>query len=112
MAIINKLLRSTSVASRWIYKKIKSAKLPIKKNQNKCYKIVETKKQRRNKIIIIRKRVPFEYNPLELNSKKANLGTIFYLTFKEDSNQETKSEAYTIIKDSIWDFPTEKRRRK
>jgi len=124
-----KLIKNTIATGEWTHKKIKAivnrakqlnahpkkikfTQKPKQKIQKNAYKIVETKKERRNKIIIIRKRVPFKYDPLEPYHKKANIGTIFYLSFKGDNDIETKSEAYTILKDSIWDFPTEKRRRK
>ena len=92
-------------------KKIKIIKHPWRKTCEIGYKIVETKKQHRNKIIITRRRVPIDYNPLELQSKKTDLGALFYLTFKDDSNTETKPEVYTQLKESILDFPTEKRRK-
>ncbi len=105
---LTKILLKYSISTgRWINIKIKSAKLPRKKNQNKRYKIVEIKKQKRNKIVIIRKRVQLEYNKISQNSNKAKLGKIYYLTLKDENNQVTKQEAYTILKDSIWDFPTD-----
>ena len=110
--IVIRLIKYIMATSKWTHKKIKSIEFLKHNTQKKVYKIVETKKQRRNKIIIIRKRVPFKYDPLEPYHKKANIGTIFYLSFKGDNDIETKAEAYTILKDSIWDFPTEKRRRK
>jgi len=112
LILATKLLKYTIIASKGIYKKIKSTKLPKLRTQNYAYKIVETKKQRRNKTIIVRKRVPYKYDHLGLNPKKSNLGTLFYLSFKEDSNQETKSEAYTRLKDSVWDFPIKNKKRK
>ena len=124
-----KLIKNTIATGEWTHKKIKTivnrakqrntlpkkikfTQKPKQKIQKNAYKIVETKKERRNKTIIIRRRIPIDYNPLELQPKKTDLGALFYLTFKNDNAQETKHEAYTILKDSIWDFPTEKRRRK
>ena len=91
-----KFLKLIVLAGHWSYKKISSVELPRFKNKNKCYKIVETKKQRRNKMIIVRKRVPFEYHTTDLSSNPTNLGTLYYLSFKEGENQETNNEAYTI----------------
>lgn len=124
-----KLIKNTIATGEWIHKKIKTianrikqrnanqkkikfTKKPKQKIQKNAYKIVETKKERRNKMIIIRRRIPIDYNPLELQPKKTDLGALFYLTFKNDNNQETKSEAYTILKGSVWDFPVENKRRK
>lgn len=124
--VVIKLWKITFTISKWIYKKIKRVATKIKtrkqyrrkirfvmqprqKKQKIAYKIVETKKQRRNKIVITRKRIPFEYNPLEVQPKKTELGALFYLTFKGDDAEETKPEAYTRLKESIWDFPIKKK---
>lgn len=106
------LLKYSISTGGWIYIKIKSITLPRKKKQYKCYKIVEITKQKRNKIVIIRKRVQFEYNKFTQNLNRAKLGKIYYLTLKDGNNQETKQEAYTILKDSVWDFPIEREKRK
>ena len=115
--------------NKWTYRKIKKAIINVKnrnhsrrkiglttrpkqKTHRIAYKIVETRKQRRNKMIIIRKRVPFEYNHLVLQPKKTDLGALFYLTFKEDNATETRPEAYTRLKDSVWDFPIKNKKRK
>ena len=74
------------------------------KNTKKSYsyKIIEIKKQRGNKTIIIRKRVPF----LNINNYKYNLNNIngmFYLSKKDRNTKD--SEHYFIVKKSVWDFP-------
>jgi len=73
----------------------------------KVYRLVEKCKQRRNKTIIIRKRVLVPFETQEIKSGPPDLGALFYLTFKADEKdqQETRSEAYTQLKNSVWDFP-------
>lgn len=87
-----------------------SKKRPNKIKNSTCYKIVETKKQRWNKTIITRRRVPVGYKTGNMQVKRNNLGALFYLTFKfdETGNQEIKPEEYCTIKKSVWDFPIEK----
>jgi len=123
-----KLIKITIATGEWIRKKIKTivnrakqrnahrkkikfAQKPKQKIQKSAYKIVETKKERRNKTIITRRRIPIDYNPLELQPKKTDLGALFYLTFKNDNAQEANPEAYTRLKNSVWDFPIQSKGR-
>jgi len=77
------------------------------------HKIVEIKKQRRNKTIIIRKRVPFFYDTKNIQPKINKNAALFYMALKTDKNgnHETKPETYTHLKESVWDFPIEKRKK-
>ena len=87
---------------------LRRTKRNIKSKINKkghSYKIVETKKQRGNKTIIIRKRVPFYF---DINSYKPglnNTNAVFYLS--ENDRNVIDSEHYFFVKKSIWDFPNE-----
>lgn len=76
-------------------------------NIKKAYRIVETCKRRRNKIIIIRKRVLVPFESQYIQPTKADIPALFYLTFKDDEQgkQMSRPEAYTILKKSAWDFP-------
>ncbi len=88
---------------KWIYIKIKSSFIKIKnwfvfkidlkiikrnfkiKTNKKVYsyKIVETKKQRGNKTVIIRKRVPFYFDINSYKSGLNNIDGVFYLSEKD-----------------------------
>ena len=119
--INSKLLKIIKAAGRGIKKKTISFVYRIclwKRNRivisqkrqielKKGYRLVETCKQRRNKTIIIRKRVLVPFEAQKIKSGKTDLGALFYLTFKADEKdqQETRPEAYTQLKDSVWDFP-------
>ena len=76
-----------------------------RKKKNIGYKIVETKKQRGNKTIIIRKRVPSFFDDLDLSKQSAPMANMYYLSSNE--NTDVKNEPYTILKKSVWDFPVE-----
>ena len=89
------------------YIRIKNKKkLSYNHKNKKTYRLVETCKKRKNKTIIIRKRisVPY-YNPV-IYPKKSDIGTIYYVSLKDNDKvqQKTKTEAYTKLKDSLWDF--------
>jgi len=115
------ILKKLIILSKWILKKIiiietkiqiwiinkKYKSLKNKKEIKKTYQLIETRKKRRNKIIIVRKRVLIPYDIQKLTSKKPDIGTIYYMALKEDEDdkQKTKPEAYTKLKDSVWDFP-------
>ena len=119
--ITSKLLKIMKAAGRWVKKKTISFVYRIrlwKRNRivisqksqielKKGYMLVETCKQRRNKTIIIRKRVLVPFEAQKIESGKPDLGALFYLTFNADEKdqQGTRSEAYTQLKDSVWDFP-------
>lgn len=110
---------------KWIYIKIKSSFIKIKnwfvfkiylkifkrnfkiKTNKKVYsyKIVETKKQRGNKTVIIRKRVPFYFDINSYKSGLNNIDGVFYLS--ENDRNVIDSEHYFFVKKSIWDFPIE-----
>lgn len=108
---------------RWLYIKTKSIFIKIKnwftfkkdlrkikksikfrsKKKDLGYKIVETKKQRGDKTIIIRKRVPFSFDIDSYKSKLNANHSVFYLS--ENDRNATTSEYYYFVKKSIWDFP-------
>ena len=110
---------------KWMYIMIKSSFIKIKQclifkrdlriikrnftiKSNKkgySYKIIETKKQRGNKTVIIRKRVPFYFDINSYKSDLNNIAGVFYLSEK-DRNTDC-SEHYFLVKKSIWDFPIE-----
>ena len=82
---------------------IRSTYLQVRQRQcvhYPCYKLVETQKQRGNKTIIIRKRVPVKFND-------GNQQTIFRLPsgLCEDYNSENKETTGKHLKKSIWDMP-------
>jgi len=119
--IAGKLLKIMKAAGKWVKKKTisfvyrirlwkRNRMLISQKNQielKKGYRLVETCKQRRNKKVIIRKRVLVPFETQKIKPGKADLGALFYLTFNVDEKgqQETRPEAYTRLKDSVWDFP-------
>jgi hypothetical protein len=79
-----------------------------RKNKHHGYKIIETKKQRGNKTVIVRKRVPFYLDNLNLVKKYSTRGIIYYLSLNEETEQDcaqVKHNSYTILKKSVWDFP-------
>jgi hypothetical protein len=108
---------------RWLHIKTKSTLIKIKnwlafkkdlrkikksirfryKRKDLGYKIVETKKQRGNKTVITRKRVPFYFDINSYKSELNNISGIFYLSEK-DKNAATSEYCY-FVKKSIWDFP-------
>jgi len=76
--------------------------------EKRGYKVVEICKHRRNKTVIIRKRV---FNQLELwplKSAKNDKPALFYLTLNEnEGQQENEPETYIRSKKSVWDFPVD-----
>jgi len=108
-----------------MYKKIKSSFIKIKNwlifkrdlsiikrnftiKYNKkgySYKIIETKKQRGNKTVIIRKRIPFYFDINSYKSDLNNINGVFYLSEKDRNTDDL--EHYFLVKKSIWDFPIE-----
>lgn len=78
-----------------------------KKSNNVSYKIVETKKQRGNKTIIVRRRVPSYFDIKNPIPKTHLMGSIYYLSLDKDSENEVRNASYTILKKSVWDFPIE-----
>ncbi len=75
------------------------------------YKIVETRKQRFNKIIITRKRVPYYYINDSVFSVLKPKKAIYYLSLKDDSQGGTfiKKTAHRGLDESVWDFPFHKK---
>ena len=76
-----------------------------KKDYVKCYRIVEKKKQRGNKNIVIRKRVPFKIDISQINSSKTDLEHLITFTFESGIyfNRQKTTEDHKL-KPSIWDF--------
>jgi hypothetical protein len=89
----------------------------ISKRQKKSdifLKIVETKKQRGNKVILVRKSVPYKYIPEKICYNKPNLNSLYYLSVnaKDDGTINIDKENYTSLKESIWDFQIELKKKK
>jgi len=85
------------------------------KNKKKVYRLVETCKKRRNKTIIIRKRVLAPFEPKNFIHNNTNLNGLFYVSITNDEHgkDKTRPESYVILKDSVWDFPiSSKKKRK
>lgn len=111
--IVKKINFSFTKIKDWLI--FKKDLMIIKKNFNfkikrKCYsyKIVETKKQRGNKTIIVRKRVPFYFDINSFKSSFNDFNSVFYLSGKD--RKEGDSNNYFFKKNSIWDFPVEEKR--
>ena len=95
---------------REIRKRYRLAVKRHRKKKDTCYKIIETKKQRGNKTIIVRRRVPACFDTSDLVPKTSSMGSIYYLSLDEESekqNIQVKHDSYTILKKSVWDFPIE-----
>lgn len=102
--IIITILKDTQ---KKIQNKINSFRLENKKNIG--YKIIETKKERRNKVIIIRKRVPIKLN-ININTRNEKPSLYYYnLKTEKDKNCKSNISEYIKIKRSVWDFPLEKK---
>ncbi len=109
--LITKKITKTTI--KIVKIKIENAKKEIEEfnkfnREKKAYKIVETKKEKRNKIIIVRRRVPIEK---KINLKKLNFNPqIYYYQLKPEENKicEKKIIGHTRLKESIWDFPMKK----
>lgn len=74
------------------------------------YKIVETRKQRFNKVIITRRRVPYYYINENVFSSIRPKKSIYYLSLKDDEHGGTfiKKTSHKALDESIWDFPVQK----
>lgn len=77
------------------------------KQRSSGFKIVETKKQRKNKVIITRKRIPIKST---IRFKKNIASSCLYFFNLDNKNEldEPKIKGHTILKESIWDFPHKK----
>jgi hypothetical protein len=75
------------------------------------YKIVETRKQRFNKIIITRRRVPYYYINDSVFSVLKPKKAIYFLSLKDDHQGGTfiKKTAHKGLDESVWDFPYHKK---
>lgn len=100
--IINYLKRINPISS------LKLKALNLEKRNNKAYKIVESKKQRRNKVIIVRKRVPIN-NKIESKIVK-NSACFYYINLDSDDKKDgiLQINRHISLKKSIWDFPFKK----
>ena len=90
--------------------KIKQIKIKFPKDQSyvKCYRLVEKRKNRRNKVIIIRRRIPFKIDIGDLVPQKDDLEQLIHLTFESGvyyTHQKRTTDDHRL-KDSIWDFKT------
>ena len=78
------------------------------RQKNIAFKIVETKKQKRNRVIIVRKRVPIgskiDFTPTDSRP------SIYYCSLNPEENKscEKKIIGHVKLKKSIWDFPIKK----
>jgi len=77
------------------------------KNKKKVYRLVETRKNRRNKTIIIRKRVLVSIESKGFFHNHADPNGLYYVSINNDEqgNNKTKPESYVLLKDSVWNFP-------
>ncbi len=100
--IINYLKRINHI----LFLKIKA--LNLEKIDNKAYKIVESKKQRRNKVVIVRKRVPIN-NKIDSKIEK-NSACFYYINLESDDKKDgiLQINSHVSLKKSIWDFPFKK----
>lgn len=94
----------------------KKTLIACKKNDSeikKVYRLVETCKKRRNKTIIIRKRLLVPLKTYYMQPGAIDTPALFYLTFKDtdECKNVVKPEAYTILKKSIWDFPVKNKKK-
>lgn len=89
--------------------RLKTIKISFPKRQKnyvKCYRIVEKRKQRRNKTIIVRKRVPFKIDLENIGQGRSDLENLVHLTFESGiyfntCRPTTKDHK---LKESVWDF--------
>ncbi len=109
----NKKLDGTiDILHHW-KKRVRSKSSEIRLNQTKQsprYKLVEVRKQRGNKTIVIRKRTPVKYGNGEIKQhQKIVQQTLFDLQFEfgGDSTCETRAIPDRQLKSSIWDVPVE-----
>ena len=87
-------------------KKIKNVSLKRQKNYVKCYRLVERRKQRRNKTIIVRRRMPFKIGFEDIGLGRSDLENLIHLTFESGVyfNTERPSTSDHKLKESVWDF--------
>jgi hypothetical protein len=94
-------------------KQVRSKSSEIQLTQTKQsprYKLVEIRKQRGNKTIVIRKRIPIKYDNGEIKQhQKIVQQTLFDLQFEfgGDCIYETRAIPDRQLKSSIWDMPVE-----
>ena len=99
-------------------KQVQSKSSEIRLNQTKQssrYKLVEVRKQRGNKTIVIRKRIPIKHNNGEIKQhQKIVQQTLFDLQFEfgEDITCETRAIPDGQQKSSIWDMPFDSEEKK
>ncbi|MEF8847577.1 MAG: hypothetical protein V5A68_00380 [Candidatus Thermoplasmatota archaeon] len=89
-----------------LFKKNLKEKKYRKKKYVKGYKLVEKRKKRRNKVVIIRKRVPVKINKRHIGPSK-QLKDLMDITFNPKVyyfHKEKQKKAYEKLKESIWDF--------
>jgi hypothetical protein len=109
----NKKLNGTIDRLHHWKKQVRSKSSEIRLNQTKKnprYKLVEVRKQRGNKTIVIRKRIPIKYGNGEIKQhQKIVQQTLFDLQFEFDGNctYETREIPDRLLKSSIWDMPVE-----
>lgn len=88
--------------------KMKRIKIEIPKQQKnyvKCYCLIEKRKQKRNKTIIVRKRIPMKINIEDIGPARSGLGNLIHLTFESGIYyNHRKTTADHKLKESLWDF--------
>jgi hypothetical protein len=109
----NKKLNDTIDRLHHWKKQVRSKSSEIQLTQTKQsprYKLVEIRKQRGNKTIVIRKRIPIKYGNGEIKQhQKIVQQTLFDLQFEfgGDCAFETRTIPDRQLKSSIWDMPVE-----
>jgi len=88
--------------------KKKVTDLELKNKKDIGYKITEVKKVKRNKVIIIRKRVPISINHICKN--RTSKPCIYYYSLNSNKKEINLQEInkYSNLKESVWDFPIKK----
>jgi len=109
----NKKLNDTIDRLHHWKKQVRSKSSEIQLTQTKQsprYKLVEIRKQRGNKTIVIRKRIPIKYGNGEIEQhQKIVQQTLFDLQYEFGGNcvYETRAIPDRQLKSSIWDMPVE-----
>jgi len=109
----NKKLNGTIDRLHHWKKQVRSKSSEIRLNQTKQsprYKLVEVRKQRGNKTIVIRKLIPIKYGSGEIRQhQKIVQQTLFGLQseFGKECTYETREIPDRQLKSSIWDIPVE-----
>jgi len=93
----------------FLFQKLRNYKKRILNNNAKkirSYHLVEKTKKRRNKVIIIRKRVPYKINIEEFGKPKDDLDQLISFTFESGIYYTHKKNTTSNhkFKKSIWDF--------